>query len=198
MRDIDRRAGSWVETNTPGLTDRASGLSVVFAYLTQRNLESMLRGTILGMALISLLLIWVFRSLRLGLISLVPNFLPPALAFGLWGYLIGQVSLAATITTIIAFGIIVDDTIHFMTKYLRGRRDGFPGSEAVRYAFRTTGPALFTTSVVLAAGFIVFAFAGYEGVWILGLMVTMMTVLGIIVDFLLLPPLLLALDRRRP
>ena len=157
----------------------------------------MLRGTMIGMALISAILIWVFRSLRLGLISLVPNFLPPALVFGLWGYVIGQVSLAATITTIIAFGIIVDDTIHFMTKYLRGRRDGLLGSDAVRYAFRTTGHALFTTSAVLTAGFIVFAFSGYEGVWVLGWMVTTMVVLGIIVDFLLLPPLLLALDRRK-
>ena len=117
MRDIDRRALSWIEANAPGLTGGASGLSMVFAYLTQRNLESVLRGTIIGMALISLILVWVFRSLRLGLISLVPNFLPPALGFGLWGYMIGQISLAATITTIIAFGIIVDDTIHFMTKY---------------------------------------------------------------------------------
>ncbi len=197
MRDIDRRALSWIEANAPGLTGRASGISVVFAYLTQRNLESMMRGTIIGMALISVILIWVFRSLRLGLISLVPNFMPPALVFGLWGYMIGQVSLAATITTIIAFGIIVDDTIHFMTKYLRGRRDGLPGAEAVRYAFRTTGHALFTTSTVLAAGFVVFAFSGYEGIWILGLMVTMMVVLGIIVDFLLLPPLLIALDKRK-
>ena len=195
MRDIDRRALSWIEANAPGLAGGASGLTVVLAYLTQRNLESILRGTIIGMALISLILIGVFRSLRLGLISLVPNFLPPALGFGLWGYMIGQVSLAATMTTIIAFGIIVDDTIHFMTRYLRGRRDGLPGGDAVRYAFRTTGHALFTTSAVLTAGFVVFAFAGYEGVWILGLMVTMMVVLGIVVDFLLLPPLLLALDR---
>ena len=111
--------------------------------------------------------------------------------------MIGQISLAATITTIIAFGIIVDDTIHFMTKYLKGRRDGLAGGDAVRYAIRTTGHALFTTSAVLTAGFVVFAFSGYEGVWILGLMVTMMVVLGIIVDFLLLPPLLLAFDRRK-
>ena len=197
MRDFDWRAQSWIEGNAPGLTDGASGLSMVFAYLTQRNLESILRGTIIGMALISLILIWVFRSLRLGLISLVPNFIPPAMAFGLWGYMIGQVSLAATMTTIIAFGIIVDDTIHFMTKYQKGHKDGLSGDEAVKYAFRTTGHALFTTSTVLAAGFSVFVFSGYEGVWILGLMVTMMVSLGIIVDFLLLPPLLLALDRRK-
>ena len=197
MRELDVRARSWVDANVPGLTAGASGLGMVFSYLTQRNLESILRGTIIGMTLISLLLVWVFKSLRLGLISLVPNFIPPALGFGLWGYTIGQVTLAATITTIIAFGIIVDDTIHFMTKYLKARRDGMDGGGSVGYAFRTTGHALFTTSAVIAAGFIVFTFSGYEGVWVLGLMVAMMVVLGIIVDFLLLPPLLLALDRRK-
>ena len=196
MRALDARAQAWIDANAPGLAGEASGITMIFAHLAQRNLESILRGTIIGMALISLILIWVFRSLRLGLVSLVPNFLPPAMGFGLWGYLVGQVSFPAAMTTVIAFGIIVDDTIHFMTKYMKGRRDGLPGGDAVRYAFRTTGHALFTTSTVLAAGFIVFAFSGYEGIWILGLMVTMMVVLGIVVDFLLLPPLLLALDRR--
>ena len=196
MRDLDRRAQSWVETKAPGLSEGATGLSMVFAYLTQRNLKSMLLGTAIGMALISFILIWVFRSLRLGLVSLVPNFIPPAIVFGIWGYVIGQVSLTATITTIIAFGIIVDDTIHFMTKYLRGRRDGLSGDEAVVNAFRVTGHALFTTTAVLAAGFATFAFSGFEGLWVLGSMVTMMVVAGIAVDFLLLPALLLALDRK--
>lgn len=197
MRALDARAQAWIDANAPGLAGEASGITMIFAHLAQRNLESILRGTIIGMALISLILIWVFRSLRLGLISLVPNFLPPAMGFGLWGYLVGQVSFPAAMTTVIAFGVIVDDTIHFMTKYTRGRRDGLSGADAVGLAFRTTGHALFATSAVLAAGFMVFAFSGYEGIWILGLMVTTMVVLGIIVDFLLLPPLLLALDRAK-
>ena len=197
MRSLDARAQAWIEANAPDLAGQASGITMIFAHLAQRNLESILRGTIIGMALISVVLILVFKSLRLGLISLVPNFVPPAMGFGLWGYFVGQISFPATMTTIIAFGIIVDDTIHFMTKYLKGRRDGLPGDDAVRYAFRTTGHALFTTSVVLAVGFIVFVFSGYEGIWILGVMVSMLVVLGIIVDFLLLPPLLMALDRKR-
>ena len=197
MRTLDARAQAWIKANAPGLAGEASGITMIFSHLAQRNLESILRGTIIGMALISLILILVFRSLRLGLISLVPNFIPPAMGFGLWGYFVGQVSFPATMTIIIAFGIIVDDTIHFMTKYLKGCQDDLPGTEAVRYAFRTTGHALFTTSAVLTAGFIVFVFSGYEGIWILGLMVTMMVVLGVVVDFLLLPPLLLAFDRRK-
>ena len=197
MRALDARAQKWIEENTPAFAGAASGITMIFAHLAQRNMESILRGTIIGMTLISLILIWVFKSVRLGLISLVPNFIPPIMGFGLWGYMVGQVSFPAMMTTIIAFGIIVDDTIHFMTKYLKGRKDGLTGSEAILYSFRTTGHALFTTSAVLAAGFVVFVFSGYQGVWVLGLMVSIMVVLGIIVDFLLLPPLLLLLDRRK-
>ena len=198
MRALDARAQAWIADHAPGLTGEASGITMIFAHLAQRNLESILRGTIIGMAVISLILIGVFRSLRLGLLSLVPNFLPPAMGFGLWGYAVGQVSFPAAMTTVIAFGIIVDDTIHFMSKYIGSRREGRPAAEAVRYAFRTTGQALFTTSAVLVAGFAVFAFSGYQGIWILGLMVTCMVVMGLVVDFLLLPPLLLALDRWKP
>ncbi len=198
MREFDTRVQAHMETTAPTFAGEASGITMIFAHLAQRNMESILRGTIIGMTLISLILIWVFKSIRLGLISLVPNFIPPVMGFGLWGYAVGQISFPAMMTTIIAFGIIVDDTIHFMTKYLKGRRDGLSESEAVRYSFHTVGRALFTTSAVLAAGFVVFVFSGYQGVWILGLMVSIMVVLGIITDFLLLPPLLMALDRKRP
>lgn len=197
MRALDARALTWIEANAPALAGEASGITMIFAHLAQRNMESILRGTIIGMTLISLILMLVFRSIRLGLISLVPNFIPPIMGFGLWGYLVGQISFPAMMTTIIAFGIIVDDTIHFMTKYLKGRKDGLTGSEAVRYSFRTTGRALFTTSAVLAAGFLAFVFSGYQGIWVLGMMVSIMVILGILVDFLILPPLLLALERRR-
>ncbi len=197
MRDFDTRAQTWIETNTPAFAGKASGITMIFANLAQRNMESILRGTVIGMTLISLILIWVFKSIRLGLISLVPNFIPPIMGFGIWGYAVGQISFPAMMTTIIAFGIIVDDTIHFMTKYIKGRKDGLGSSEAVRYSFRTVGRALFTTSAVLAAGFLAFVFSGYQGIWVLGLMVSIMVVLGIVVDFLLLPPLLLLIDRKR-
>ena len=197
IRALDDRAKMWLDNNTPEFSQGATGLTMIFAHLTQRNIESMLLGTVIGMGLISLILIFVFRSLKHGLISLIPNFIPPILGFGLWGYLVGQVSFSAAITAVIAFGIIVDDTIHFMTKYLKDRREGQDANKSVIYAFRTVGHALFTTSAVLGVGFATFAFAGFEGVWVTGLMVMIMVFFGIIVDFLLLPPLLIALDKRK-
>ena len=197
LREIDARAQVWLRANMPDFVGEASGLSMIFAQLTQRNMHSMLRGTFIGMALISFTLIWFFKNLRLGLISLVPNFIPPALGFGLWGYLVGYINLTASITTIIAFGIIVDDTIHFLVKYQEARREGRPAPEAVRFAFRTVGHALWTTTAVLSMGFLVFALSGFNGIWILGLMVSLMIILGIVIDFLFLPPLLMALDRKK-
>ena len=124
QRELDARAQAWLGANAPELATPASGVSIVFAHLSQRNIESMLRGTIIAMALISLILIGVFRSVRLGLVSLVPNFLPAAMSFGLWGYLVGRVGLAGSVMVAIAFGIIVDDTIHFLSKYLGGPARG--------------------------------------------------------------------------
>ena len=197
QRELDARAQAWLQINAPQLATEASGISIVFAHLSQRNIRSMLRGTVIAMALISLILIGVFRSVRLGLVSLVPNFIPAAMSFGLWGYLIGEVGLAGSVMTAIAFGIVVDDTIHFLSKYLKGRRDGLSAPEAVRSTFRTVGRALWTTTAVLALGFLVFASSGFEVSWALGLMVATTIVFALLADFLLLPPLLMAIDRRK-
>ena len=197
QRELDMRAQAWLRANAPSLASEASGISIVFAHLSQRNIESMLRGTIIAMALISLILIWVFKSVRLGLASLVPNFLPAAMAFGLWGYLVGQVGLAGSVVTAMAFGIIVDDTIHFLSRYLEARRDGQTAPEAVRSTFRTVGQALWTTTAVLSLGFLVFASSGFELSWALGLLITITLGFALLADFLLLPPLLMAIDRKK-
>ena len=99
--------------------------------------------------------------------------------------------------TAIAFGIVVDDTIHFLTKYRKARREGQSSSDAVRETFRTVGRALWTTTAVLSAGFLIFATSGFEVSWTLGVMVTMTIVLALLADFLLLPAILIALDRKK-
>ena len=197
LRELDARAHDWLLANAPDLATPATGVSITFAHLSQRNINSMLRATIIAMALISFIFVWVFKSVRLGLVSLVPNFLPAALSFGLWGYLVGQVGLAGSVMTAIAFGIIVDDTTHFLSKYLKARRAGHPAPEAVLYTFRTVGQALWTTTLVLVAGFLVFALSGFEVSWSLGLMVTGTISFALLADFLLLPPLLMAIDRKK-
>ena len=198
LLELDERAQRWVQGNAPGLAGEATGISILFAHVSRTSIDSMLAGTALVMTVISLLLVVVFRSPRVGLLSLVPNFIPAVMSFGLWGHLVGRVGIASSVMVAIAFGIIVDDTIHFLGRYLRGRREGLAPADAVRATFSTVGHALLTTTVVFAAGFLVFAFSGFEVSWSLGLLVATTILLALGADFLLLPALLLTIDRENP
>ena len=195
--ELDDRAQAWFRQNAPALETPATGVSVVGARSIQRNIEGMLRGTIVAMAIVSFLLLFVFRSVRLGLISLMPNFVPAAMAMGLWGYAVGEIGVSASVVTAIAFGIIVDDTIHFMTKFVRARKSGLLPSESVQFAFSSVGKALLATTVVFALGFMVFGASGAAPNQTLGLLVGITVIAALLADFLFLPPVLMALDGTR-
>ena len=102
--------------------------------------------------------------------------------------------MAASVITNTAFGIIVDDTIHLMTKYLRARRSGLLPSASVQSAFGSTGRALVVTTFVFALGFMVFGVSGIMSNQALGLLLGIVVVIALLADFLFLPPLLMALD----
>ena len=191
---LEERANDWLRQNAPSLETSATGVAIVGSHSIQRNIEKMLIGTIIAMAIVSLLLIFIFRSVRFGLISLIPNFVPAAMAMGLWGYAVGQLGVSASVVTAIAFGIIVDDTIHFMTKYLRARKSGEPPPESVQTAFGSVGKALLATTVVFALGFMVFGASGMANNQALGLLAGTTVIIALLADFLLLPPLLIYLD----
>jgi predicted RND superfamily exporter protein len=137
------------------------------------------------------------RSLRFGLISLVPNLLPPAMAFGIWGILRGQVGLALSVVVAMTIGIVVDDTVHFLSKYDRARNeDGMSSPQAIRYAFHTVGTAMWVTTVALVAGFMVLTLSHYRMSSEMGAMCAVTIAVALVMDFLLLPTLLLKIDRR--
>ena len=191
---LEERANDWLRQNAPSLEASATGITIVGSHSIQRNIEKMLIGTIIAMAIVSLLLIFIFRSVRFGLISLIPNFVPAAMAMGLWGYAVGELGVSASVVTAIAFGIIVDDTIHFLTKYLRARKSGEPPPESVQTAFGSVGKALLATTVVFALGFMVFGASGMANNQALGLLAGTTVIIALLADFLLLPPLLIYLD----
>ena len=175
-----------------------SSPNIMFAHITGRNIRSMLVGTTVALILISLILIVALRSFKLGLISMVPNLVPAALAFGLWGIVVGQVGLSISVVSAMSLGIIVDDTVHFLTKYTRARREqGMSAADAVRYAFSTVGMALWVTSLVLVAGFLVLSQSAFQVNSGMGLLTAIVIVFALVADFLFLPPLLIRLSSKR-
>ncbi len=193
--ELDHRARDWLQQNAPGMASGATGITIVGAYSVKRNIVKMLIGTIVAMSVVSLILIFVFRSVRFGLISLIPNFVPAMMAMGLWGYLVGQVDISASVVTAIAFGIIVDDTIHLMTKYLRARADGKSPTDAIAPVFQLVGKPLLTTTAIFTLGFMVFGTSALDANQTLGVLVGLTIVIAVIADLLLFPPLLITLDR---
>ena len=193
---FESRAEAWLKANAPSIVTTGASPTIMFSHIGMQNIISMLGGTAFALVAISLLLIFALKSLRYGLLTLVPNIAPAAMAFGFWGLVDAEIGLGLSVVAAMTLGIVVDDTIHFMTKYLRARRDdGLEATEAVKYAFSTVGVALWTTSVALASGFLVLATSPFIPNAEMGLLVAIVIMFALVVDFLLLPALLIRFDR---
>ena len=195
--ELNARAEAWLDENAPSVMGvNSTGPAALFAYIGQRNIRAMLVGTMVVLLAISGILLVALRSLRLGLVSIVPNLVPAVLGFGVWGLTVGQVGLSLSVVVAMTVGIVVDDTVHFLSKYRRARREyGQSPEEAVRYAFDTAGRALFTTTVVLVAGFLIFVFSPFVPTAQVGVLTAMIIGFALIADLTLLPALLTAVDR---
>ncbi len=169
---------------------------VMFTFITDRNVSQMIQGTALAILAISVIMVLTLRHLTLGLLSLVPNTLPILTAFGAWTLLVGQIGFSVAIVAAISLGIVVDDTVHLLTKYLRARREkGLAPPEAVRYAFSTVGLAILVNTVILAVGFSLLTFSTFKVTVDMGVLTGLSIVFAMVLDFLFLPALLIWTDR---
>lgn len=195
---LEQRARDWLQQHAPELHTEGASPAIMFAHIGKRNIISMLGGTTFALIMISLILILALRSLKYGLISLIPNLFPAGVAFGLWGLFVGEIGLALSVVTAMTLGIVVDDTVHFISKYIRARKEqGLDSQQAVRYAFRNVGVALWVTSAVLIAGFMILAQSAFALNAGMGLMTSIIIGIALVLDFLLLPPLIMAIDNRK-
>lgn len=195
--NLEKRALDWLKSNArASMQKTGASPTVMFSHIGYRNIRSMLFGTFIALILISFILIFALRTFKIGLLSLIPNLIPAGLAFGLWGISSGQVGMGLSVVTGMTLGIVVDDTVHFLSKYMRARREkGLSAEDAVRYAFRTVGLALVVTSFVLAAGFMVLSLSAFNMNSDMAIMTAFTILFAILADFLLLPPLLMKLDK---
>ncbi|GGW87160.1 RND transporter [Alteromonas halophila] len=173
----------------------AASPPLMFAHIGERNMKSMVWGTVLALVLISGLIVIALRSWRLGLVSLMTNLIPAGVGFGIWGMVSGEINMALSVVLSMTMGIIVDDTVHFLSKYQSARMQQKSVSDSVRYAFRTVGMALTTTTVVLAAGFGVLTFSSFLLNAHMGLLTVIIIIAALLIDLLFLPAFLLWLDR---
>ncbi len=195
---FELRVEEWLALRLPDVGLTAGSSQYMFSHIGQRTVPKMAVGISFAMMFISLLLMFVFRSFRIGVLSLVPNLAPPAIAFGIWGLLVGKVGFTHAVAIGMTIGIIVDDTVHFLSKYLLARREkGLCPEDAVRYAFSSVGVALIITTTVLVVGFMALTLSTFKLNVDLGAITALTIAIALILDFLLLPALLLVFDKNK-
>jgi len=173
-----------------------TGKALVFQKGTKYLVKNLAISLSLAIFLISLFMAYMFRSFRMIVVSLVPNLLPLVITAGLMGYLGVPIKPSTILVFSIAFGISVDDTIHFLAKYRQElQANHWKIRKSVYAALRETGVSMFYTSIVLFFGFSVFTVSSFGGTVALGALVSATLLFAMLSNLLLLPSLLLSLER---
>ena len=194
-RELERRdeafrvwyEGKWASTGiTPVITGTAALVDLNNATLA----EDMVAGLAIAFAVIALISGLMFRSWRMVLISLVPNLLPLLAIAGIMGFADIDLKVSTSIIFTIAFGIAVDDTIHFMSKFRLELGAGRGAAEALKRTFTGTGKAIILTSIMLCGGFITLGLSSFLGTFYIGVLVSLTLLFAVVADLFLLPMLL--------
>jgi len=195
--DLDERARQWLSHETGStLAITSASAPLMFAHIGERSMQGILAGLIGSLFVMGLVLTRLFKSIKLGLISIICNVLPVALAFAAWGIINGNIDVGLTVTLGIAFGIVVDDTIHFLGKYHHARQAlSLPAPQAVQFAFSRVGPAILITSIILIAGFAMLGFSAMNITANTSILTTITIAFALLIDMLFIPALLILFDR---
>ena len=173
-----------------------TGKFVVYQKGTHYLVDNLVLSLSLAILLIALFMAWMFRSSRMILISLIPNLLPLLMTAGMMGFLGIPIKPSTILVFSIAFGISVDDTIHFLAKYRQElKANHWKIKRSVYPALRETTVSMFYTSIVLFFGFSVFMISSFGGTVALGGLVSATLLFAMLANLLLLPSLLLSLER---
>jgi hypothetical protein len=173
-----------------------TGKALVFAKGTKYLLDNLISSLLFAVFLISLLMVFMFRSFKMVIISLIPNLLPLMITAGLMGYFGIPLKPSTILVFSIAFGLSVDDTIHFLAQYRQElTRNNWKIKKSVFATLKEAGISMFYTSVVLFSGFSVFLLSDFGGTVALGGLIAITLAFGMLSNLMLLPCLVLTLNK---
>jgi len=197
LKKIELSANKWLKDHAPhSMYFDGTSTSVMFRYLSERNIQFMIEGFAIGVITIVVFLIFATRSFKIGLVTFFPNVLPTLIAFCIWGMLVGKVGLAVAFVTSFTLGIVVDNTIHFIVKYKLIRKQmGLSPEEAVVKAFEIAGSSMFVSTLILVFGFLVLVFSPFQLNSSMGILSALTLALSLAYDFLLTPSLVLMIEK---
>jgi predicted RND superfamily exporter protein len=189
------RIEGWIEQNLDGNYRVLHGdHSILFARLDRSITVQLLQGFTLSFILITITMLIGLRSVRYGLLSIAPNLFPATIVFGFWGLIMGGLNPYILMLFSISIGLVVDDSVHVLSKYIVARREGQTPESSVTYSLSRAGPAITITTLSLAVGTFLLVFSNtfyYQNV---AYLLTPIIVVALLLDLLFLPPLLIRFD----
>ncbi len=195
LLDFNDRIDAWIAANVnPEFEVMHADNSILYARLDRAISVELLTGFSLSFLLITLTLLVGLRSVRYGLLSIMPNLFPATIVFGFWGLLVGELSPYIMMLFSISIGIVVDDSVHVLSKYISARKEGKIPEEAVQYSLDKAGSAITITTLSLAFGTILLVFSNTFYFQNVALLLTPIIVVALLLDLLFLPPLLVKFD----
>ncbi len=174
-----------------------TGTTRIFVKANEQLVSSLLRSLALAFLIIAILMGILFRSLRMVIISLIPNLLPLIMVAGIMGFLGIALKPSTALVFGVAFGIAVDDSIHFLARYRLARRMGDPIRAAISNSFKDTGVSMIYTSLILFCGFVAFTASNFGGTQALGLLTSMTLGIAMFSNLIFLPVLLITFDKEK-
>jgi len=176
---------------------KLTGTSAIFLKGNDYLIDNLIQSMIAALVIISVMMAFLFYSWKMVLISLIPNLIPLMLTYGVMGYFDIRLKPSTIIIFSIAYGIVVDFTIHYLAKYCNSlKKHNWEMDLAIPESLREAGPSIIYTAVALFAGFIIFAASNFQGTVALGVLTSLALFLGMLMNLLLLPSMLLSLAKR--
>ena len=203
LLDFSEEIEDWITLNMDPAYDVMHGdNSILYARLNKMISLQLMEGFTLSFLLITATLLVGLKSVRYGLLSMMPNLFPATIVFGIWGLLVGELSPYILMLFSISIGLVVDDSVHVLSKYIVARREGESPEAAVQYSLDKAGSAITITTLSLAVGTFILVLSNtfyYQNV---ALLLTPIIIVALLLDLLFLPPLLVRFDnwleRRKP
>jgi len=189
----------WIENwweKTP-YSAEVNGQTKMFAHMQHDVTDTLIYSITLAVEVISIIMLFIFRNWRMLPLFITPNILPIVLVVGVMGWLKIDIDMGVAVAGAIIIGVAVDDTIHFMVKYIEARKRGKNLEDAMRYVMSYAGSAIIFTSLILSVAFLVFIFSDFNPNYHFGIVTASALIIAVLVDLVALPALISMIDNRK-
>lgn len=197
VSELNKELLDFIEKNTELVDFRLTGASFMMDKTSSYISTQIIKGLLFSFLVVALLMGLLFKSIKLALISLIPNLLPLVFVAGLMGLIGVDLKVSTVVIFTIGFGIAVDDTIHLLVRYKLELPDSKNSKESLYKSIMTTGKALIITSFILSSGFLTFLFSDFASTFYIGLLITVTLLFALLSDLFLLPILITYFDKQK-